>query len=391
MSYDQTVAHDNLQAGLMWNERSDNSLDPFKVAIYQTASCTKTEQDGLRRKNPVRRKLSILISILGVISMAAILPAAATAQSKSQVSSGTERSHPGTRFAVIGYLYPTLTTPELRQELIDHVNQDAVDHVFILGDADLFKSEIVEQYKKGFNAPVHFAPGNHETADDEREIEEQHDVYLANVGYDNKVFGESDVNFITYNSGQDVVKLNAFLAKTFQDLPTDRPTVMLGHHRIWDDNRTSPYPNSQYKSYPFAEVLPALRENVDLIFSGNSARIYFGTHGFGKDVNDNYAYWCDIAEGVRGCSVGMKGPFQATYVVANVLNGEVTLVPRAFPIADDVQKVERVNPTDRSGWTARVAHVLRMTTFWLALGFGFIAGIISVMLVRRFMSRQPQR
>ena len=330
--------------------------------------------------------LSSMLFMLGVTLATATIPATALAQGAALESSGAQRSHSGTRFAVIGYISPTLNTPELRMMLIDHVNKDAVDHVFILGDADLWDSEVVEQYRKSLNAPVHFAPGNHETMDDERELEEQHESYLANVGSENYAFGETDVNFISINSGDDVVKLNAFLARTFQELPADRPTVMLGHHRIWDDNRTSPYPNGQYKSYQFAELLPELREKVDLIFSGNSARIYFGTHGFGADVNDNVVYWCDIVEGVRGCSVGMKGPFQATYVVAHVLNGEVAISPRAFQIARGSQTPARVDPTDRTRWTARVAYVLQMTTFWLAMGFGFAAGIVVMILMRRFTS-----
>ena len=244
----------------------------------------------------------------------------------------------GTRFAVIGYTYQTLNTPALRDKLIDHVNQEGVDHVFILGDADLWDPDVVNQYKNGFNAPVYFAPGNHETMDDEREVEEQYESYLANVGYDRKVIRENDVNFITVNSGDDIVTLNAFLADTFQDLP-DNPTVMLGHHRIWDDNRTSPFPNGQYKSYLFSEFRPALRDNVDLIFSGNSARIYFGSPGKSRDVNNNIAYWCDIVDGVRGCSVGMKNPSQATYVVATVLNKEVLLAPRAFAISPGPRRV----------------------------------------------------
>ena len=99
----------------------------------------------------------------------------------------------GTRFAIIGYTYGLFRTPEARNILIDRVNGDEVDHVFILGDSDLWDDEVVSQYTSGFKAAVHFAPGNHETQDDEREEEEQHDHFLANVGYDNKAFSERDI------------------------------------------------------------------------------------------------------------------------------------------------------------------------------------------------------
>ena len=295
-----------------------------------------------------------------------------------------------TRFAIIGYTYGLLRDKEGRQKLIDQVNKDKVDHVFILGDADLWKSEVVDQYKQGFNAPVHFAPGNHETADDERVLEEQHEVFLANVGYDNKVIVEDDINFISVNSGQDVVQLNEFLAKTFQDIPDDRPTVMFGHHRIWDDNLISPYPNSGYKSYKFAELLPDLRQRVNLIFSGNSARIYFGHYGksfdrYGglEDVNDNIIYWCDIVEGVRGCSVGMKGPFQAGYVIASTLNGEVALMPRVFKVKPNPKKLANIEPVDRTGprWVRWIAFVLGIKTVLLAMAVGFVTGVFTFYLM----------
>ena len=298
----------------------------------------------------------------------------------------------GTRFAIIGYTYGLIPTPEARKMLIEQVNSDEVDHVFILGDADLWDDDVVSQYKSGFNAPVYFAPGNHETMDDEREEEEQHDQFLANVGYDNNAFSERDINFITINSGEDVVKLNSFLAESFQNLPSDRPTVMLGHHRIWDDNGISAYPNSQYKSYPFAELLPELRERVSVIFAGNSARIYFGTFGKSFDkygnieaVSDNIVFWCDVVEGVQGCSVGMKGPFQAGYVVATVVGGEVTMAPRAFQIMTNTKKIVSAKPTDRTG--PRVvrwfAYVLGIRSIWLAMGVGGIAGIVLTLVICR--------
>ena len=71
-----------------------------------------------------------------------------------------------------------------------------------------------------------------------------------------------------------------------------------------------------------------------------------------------------------------------SYVVAQVLDGEVVLSPRAYPIERRAPP-PRHQPIDRTALSYRVAYVLSKKTFWVALALGFMGGVGSLVLARR--------
>ena len=225
-----------------------------------------------------------------------------------------------TKFIVLGHTYPINNDFEKINKLINKINSYQPDYVFILGDANLDDVKFFNKYKSLLKSKVFFSPGNHEY--------KNKDNYLNNVGYLNKLIIEKDIQFILLDSNDDInnikKNLNVYLNKKF-DIG---PTIILTHHRIWDDSLIS-YSGNHDKSFYFDEIYLLIKDKVDYIFSGNSKRQYFrdltDNIGYGKQ-NTNVIYWLDKIGNIQNLSVGMgDGAPKATFVVAEVVNGKLLI------------------------------------------------------------------
>ena len=114
--------------------------------------------------------------------------------------------------------------------------------------------------------------------------------------------------FILINSSDDVneikIKLKNYLSEEFHA----GPTILLTHHRIWDDTIISELPFQHDKSYYFDEIFPIIKDKINYIFSGNSKRQYFkdmsNSPYYGKQ-NINNIFWMDKIGNINAYSIGM--------------------------------------------------------------------------------------
>ena len=231
------------------------------------------------------------------------------------------------RFAVIGHLYP-IARPRPLEVIIAAINRENPDLVFILGDSTLEDSRVVSLFQEKLEGEVFFTPGNHELKKDRRES------YLENVGYLEHFFSTEACNFVLLNSSAGLEENLAFLDRALAAAKPARPTVILTHHRIWDDTLLSREPYEHDKSYYFSEIYPMLRGRVDAIFAGNSKRQYFRdlklSPNYGPQNLDN-VYWADRVGGITGYSVGMgDGVPKAGFVIVEVVDGRLLLHPRSI-------------------------------------------------------------
>ena len=222
----------------------------------------------------------------------------------------------GTRFVVAGHLYPITKDQKKLNKLADKINSHNPDYVFILGDSDLQNKEIYDYLNTIIESKIFFSPGNNE-------LRISKDNYIKNVGYLNKVIVEKDIKFILMDSSDSKENIINFLEESLKDEFQNGPTILLTHHRIWDDTIIDPKPYMHDKSYYLEDIYSTIKDKVNFIFSGNSKRQYFRdlveSIAYGKQ-NVNLIYWTDKIEDIEAYSVGMgNGVPKATFVVVDTL------------------------------------------------------------------------
>ena len=165
----------------------------------------------------------------------------------------------GTRFIVLGHMYPIIDDKKKIDNLFEKINGYNADYVFILGDSALQNKKFFTKINSSINTKVYFSPGNHE-------LKKSKNDYFENVGYFNKQLIDKDIKFILINSSDNLEnikeKINKYLDIDFQN----GPTVLLTHHRIWDDTLISEKPFQHDKSFYFKEIYPLLEKKL-IIFS----------------------------------------------------------------------------------------------------------------------------
>ena len=230
----------------------------------------------------------------------------------------SDNSSKNTRFVVVGHIYPIIEDEQKISKLIKKINSHNPDYVFVLGDSRLDRTEVVKNFKKKIRAKIFFSPGNHDL--------KNLTLYEKNIGYFNKVINEKDARFILINSSESAVNLRNFLQGILKENFDFGPTIILTHHRIWDDTLLSNNSFEHDKSFYFKEIFPIIDGKVNAIFSGNSKRQYFRDLtddglSYGKQ-NINLIYWLDKIKDIDLYSVGMgDGDPKANFVIAEIAKG----------------------------------------------------------------------
>ena len=226
------------------------------------------------------------------------------------------------RFIVIGHLYPILADEVKLKKFVNKINSYNPDYLFILGDSEIQNKKIYKKYSRLFNTEIYFAPGN-------QELKKSKDNYLENVGYFDLQFEKKKAKFLIINSSDEVGKikerLKIFLSKEF----TKGPTILLTHHRIWDDTQLSTSSFQHDKSYYFDEIYPIIKGKIDYIFAGNSKRQYFkdlsDSPAYGKQ-NINNIFWFDKIGDINAYSVGMgDGSPKANFTIVDIFENELII------------------------------------------------------------------
>lgn len=288
-----------------------------------------------------------------------------------------------TRFVTIGHTYASIDTPQRRQELIDRINSEQVDYVFFLGDSDAWQDDVTAEYRNKIHAMTYFMPGNHDLGADILG-ENRKSRYVEAVGYLDAVVTEHDSNFILINSSEGIDHIKALLKESLAQTNSDNVTILLAHHRIWDDNLISPAPYQHDKSFYFDDLIPVIEGEVDYIFAGNSPYIYFGSSE--KAKNKNIVYWCDIVKGIVGCANGMRG-HNASYLVVEVIGNKLFVLPRSYPLraAEAKSKDTRSVLYIRFLW-GKIIKLLNHNHFWSGIVASLIilgCGYLIFLLFRR--------
>ena len=222
----------------------------------------------------------------------------------------------GTKFVIAGHLYPITKDQIKLNKFAEKVNSHDPDYVFLLGDSDLQNKDIYNYLSTIIDSKIFYSPGNNE-------LRISKENYIINVGYLNKVIIEKDIKFILMDSSDSKENIINFLENSLKNKFQNGPTVLLTHHRIWDDTIIDPKPYMHDKSYYFEDIYPIIKNKVDYIFAGNSKRQYFRdlveSIAYGKQ-NVNLIYWSDKIENLEAYSVGMgNGVPKATFVIAETL------------------------------------------------------------------------
>ena len=289
-----------------------------------------------------------------------------------------EEEHRGTRFVAIGHLYPIEEDRELLDALFRAVNAEKPDLVFLLGDCSVEKPEMHAYYEAAIDAPVHYAPGNHEVHDPEHRA-----AYVRHVGALDSWVATDDAGFVLLNSSQEAAGIRSFLDRTLPQLDEDLPVIVLTHHRIWDDTRLSPRAYGHQKGYLFSEIYPSLEGRADYVFAGNSKLHYFrevkNRSSYGKQ-NVHNVLWSDMVGELVCYSIGMgEGRPKAGYAVADVVGSRLLVEPRYVTLQEtDPTHAAMTRVDDLICWPQRwLENDRRQHSF---IGFAVGVGLSAVLI-----------
>lgn len=318
------------------------------------------------------------------LSVSFLAPLVAVAGSTGPASAAAPAE--GTRIVVVGHLYPLVDTPDRLERVLAAIDSEEAQHVFVLGDSGLEDPATFALFEAGLRAEVHYVPGNHELTADHR------DAYFENVGYTEKAFSSVDAHFLLINSSESAEHTEDFVANALAELEADRPTLLMTHHRIWDDTLMSAEPYQHDKSYPFAALYPLLEKRVNAIFAGNSKRQYFrdlrqsGKYG---PQNLNNVYWCDLVGPIACYSAGAGDCLPKTgYLVVDIEDGQLWPSPRSVLLeGGDPPALELVQPVRKNPFFSEAEERRLTRRMWLRYGgAGFVLGLLiggTAFLLRR--------
>lgn len=275
------------------------------------------------------------------------------------------------KFIVIGHSYSVLNSTEKRGLLFDAINKEKPNYVFVLGDCEIYNKKIYTEYISELNNQVFFSPGNHDLSED------RSDQYMANVGYLNKTIIDSTCNFILFNSSESGDHVREYMDEALNEINPNNPTIILTHHRVWDDNLISEDPYSHEKSYMFSKILPIMANRVDYFFAGNSPRQYFGGQ-FCEDQkkNPNINYWCDIVGNMVCYSVGMN--HNINFIVAELNQQKLSVYPRSIEIQPDAIIIN----VEKNSWLSSFKNQLKRLKSKL-LWFGILFGMLLMFSINK--------
>ncbi len=292
--------------------------------------------------------------LLALLATCLSSPVAATEASDSE--------NEGTRFVVIGHLYPIANHTTRIDRLIDAINAEKPDLVFFLGDCLAWNHEFQKKLK-AINGKLLFVPGNHDFEDRDR-------LYLQEVGYLESIHQTLDANFILMNTSEGLEHQTTFLEDSLKKINPDHPVILLGHHHIWDDTKISKAPYSHEKSFLFSDLYPIFRGRVDYIFSGDDNNRYFGSEA----GHTNKVYFCAMFGDLVCYACGMgRGTPKTTYVVVDVIGGQLQISPRSLQLDDGEEIVESIQPfITTPPATEILIQLWRNSRFWAGVLFSLM-------------------
>lgn len=205
---------------------------------------------------------------------------AGVASSEATADAGGSPAAP-TVFVALGHTYSFIPGYwYLYRELAIRINRESPRYVFLLGDLTVRGGrrdfELLERhFLSRLEAPWYWAPGNHDLGNRGRASERQR--HVERVGYAYQTVHDVNANFVLINSYDEIETIRNELESRFEKieaLGTNRPTLLLAHHKLWRDPPQSPRLRRSSRHYPSTAILPLLRGRVVAILAGDTNRAF---------------------------------------------------------------------------------------------------------------------
>ncbi len=213
------------------------------------------------------------------------------------------------RVAFISHTYYVNRYADLKQMVIDDINQYQPKYVFALGDVVLLNRDNLWQETLSFfskmNAPVYFGAGNHdifnfdivEGLSTDRHYPQWRQQYVDRIGYAHKWVQDPKADFIIINSNDPFFKIQPFLDDALSKANPESPTLLLTHHQIWLERRQNNWVHWYWKSASkedFSSYIPKFDQIVvGDVWGKLEHRSINGTPTtmVGMGNNDKPAFW----------------------------------------------------------------------------------------------------
>ncbi|MEA3248782.1 MAG: metallophosphoesterase [Patescibacteria group bacterium] len=231
------------------------------------------------------KKITIALALVATISYSFVIFSGDSAQPNDE----------GCRIIALGHLYSLQPYPELQELLVEHLNSTHPDASAIVSLGDNTVQGTSEEWQsffekyEGFDAPLYFAPGNHDLR-----TPAAYDNYMEQVGYTSKKVSINNCNLILTNTvspheldfndvemvkGGGLDDASIALLEGLDSTRTDEADLLLMHHSLfsiglihhdneWDTELNRIYENEKVWR---EEIQPLIKDRVDAVFAGDMA------------------------------------------------------------------------------------------------------------------------
>jgi hypothetical protein len=192
-----------------------------------------------------------------------------------------------------GHLYGMLSHTELFEQLINVVNEQKPDYVWVLGDIVYNNTEeewdTVLSYYQNFDGIRYHAGGNHDmnyhyeryfgVRENQWEAESR---YLDKVGYRYLTLEDNVANYMLINMNDSIDRIDEYLSIMLPELNPDKPSVLFTHQAVWHENQSDADDPKTWvkKSFPKDTILSRLGDFDYLVHGDWAQKFYFNTQTF---------------------------------------------------------------------------------------------------------------
>jgi len=189
-----------------------------------------------------------------------------------------------------GHVYGLLYHPDVFDLLINTVNAENPDYVWVLGDVVYNNTEeewntVLMKYDELKGVRFH-AGGNHdmnyhyERYHGSREHQwEAETRFLDKIGYRYLTLEDELANYMLINMNDSLPRIKDYLTQMLPQLNPDKQSILFTHHATWHDNQSSIDDPKTWvkKSFPRDSILPLLTDFDYMVYGDWSEGFYFNS------------------------------------------------------------------------------------------------------------------
>jgi hypothetical protein len=192
-----------------------------------------------------------------------------------------------------GHVYSLLTHEDVFDEMIEQINSENPDYVWILGDVVYNNSEeewdyVLAKYK-GIKGRRFHAGGNH---DMNYHYERYYGIvlnqweaesrFLNKIGYRYKTLEDNVANYMVVNMNDSIDRIKDYLHRMLPELNPDKQSILFTHQAIWHNIKTDPEDpkTSPRKTFDRDSLLSEITDFDYLIHGDWGGKLYIGAHKY---------------------------------------------------------------------------------------------------------------